>query len=278
MDDDRQQRQVAPQGYQGQGLRGSFQAPNRYSGLSGADRFRQQPLSAQALGSASSGGAGANLQGYHYGYGEGGQFAGTSMQGAALQYPTEYAQDPQRQQQYSQYGANLLYNVAQAQQHGTQQSPYDAVSHYQHRPSASLDVLPNQFGVPQQYFVEGSFTGASAPPLTAQQNPSQYPSMTYAQQQPASRQNLGSAFVPGINDPSQGNSQASMVAQEYAPQEQQNYEDHYRAYHNHLRQTNQHAHDGKVAEAAQLLLEISEWLLGNVERLGKPACCYVWES
>ncbi|OCK85078.1 hypothetical protein K432DRAFT_73632 [Lepidopterella palustris CBS 459.81] len=266
---DRRQRQNNPPGYAGQ--QGLIQTPTQYPVTSASDRYRQAPLTAQSPTSAPSTGSRANPQGYGYAYGEGTQFVGSAIQPAGLPYPPEYAQEQQRaSQQYPQYGQNIMYNVP-PQQAAAPQSPYEAVQPYQQpRQSAAIEVLSTQFGVPQQYYVagEGGPTSAPATAMATQNVPSQYPPLGYTtQQSPVRRETLAPAYAAGMNDPNQGSSQGAFSQSNYAAQGGSEFDTAYNQYQTELKRTFQHVRDGRLSDAGTLLLNISEWLLGNAESL-----------
>jgi hypothetical protein len=205
------------------------------------------------------------------------------MQGGSLQYQPEYAQEPQRQQaqqtpqqqqpQYAQYGQNMVYGMTQQ---GTPQSPYEAVPQYQSRQSAAVDTLSNQFGVPQ-YFAPGEPTSAGVPAAHTQYLTSQIQPATYPQQSPTGRTTLAPPFPASMAEFSSVGSE-NLQQQEYG-QETPAYDDAYNAAYNQyqhaLKQTFSNTRDGRLIEASQSLLDISEWLLGHAQDLGKfhPTLC-----
>ncbi|KAF2143470.1 uncharacterized protein K452DRAFT_171627 [Aplosporella prunicola CBS 121167] len=267
---DRRQRQANPTAYPGQ--QGLLQTPTQYPAVSGADRFRA-PLTAQSPASAPSTGRPGTGQGYGYGYGEGAQFVGSSIQAGALQYPAEYGQQEQQRapQQYSQYPPTMMYNVP-AQQQAAPQSPYESVQPYQQRQSAAIEVLSNQFGVPQSYYVPGESGPTSAPPAgmaASQSVPSQYPSLSYTTQSPVGRDVLAPAYAAGMSDPTQGGSHGAYPQANYAAQQgAADYDSAYAEYQTQLKRTFGYIHDGRLAEGGTSLMRITEWLLGNAEALG----------
>lgn len=264
---DPRQRQNNPPGYAGQ--QGLIQTPTQYPAVSGSDRYRQTPLTAQSPTSAPSSGSRANPQGYGYAYGESTQFVGSAIQPGALPYPQEYAQDQQRTpQQYSQYGQNIMYNVP-SQQPAAPQSPYESVQPYQPRQSAAIEVLSTQFGVPQQYYVagEGGPTSAPTTAMATQNVPSQYPPLGYTtQQSPVGRETIAPAYTAGMNDSNQGSSQGAFPQSNNA-QGGSEFDTAYSQYQTELKRTFQHVRDGRLSEAGVSLLTISGWLLGNAEAL-----------
>jgi len=260
---DRRQRQNNPPGYAAQ--QGLVPSSAQYPTTSASDRFRQAPLTGQSPTSAPSAGRAGNTQGYNYGYTEGAQFVGTSMPTSDLQYQADYAQSaPGAQQQYQQYGSNLMYNVP-SQQQATVQSPYEPVQPYPPRHTAAIEVLSTQFGVPQQYYMEGGPT--SAPAMATQNIPAQYPALSYTTQSPVGRQPLASAYAGGMADPTQS-AQPAYPQANYAAQTAADLDNAYGQYQQELRRTFQYARDGRLNEASNLLVHISDWLLTNAETLG----------
>lgn len=277
---DRRQRQANPTGYAGQQplIQGT---PQQYPpvSVSGPDRFRQAPLTAQTPTSAPSTGRAGAGPGYGYAYGEGGPFVGSSIQAGALQYQPEYAQAQEQQQQrtpqqYSQYAPNMMYNVPAPQQ-AAPQSPYESVQQYQPRQSAAIEVLSTQFGVPQQYYgVPGESGPASAPAagMAAQNVPSQYSSLSYTTQSPVGRDPLAPAYAAGMSDPTQGGSHGAYPQQGNYNQTQgaSDWDNTYAEYQTQVKRTFECIRDGRLGEGSSCLLRITKWLLGNAEALGKP--------
>lgn len=248
------------------------QGLQQYPATSSADRFRQSQLAVQSPTSAPTTGRGGNLPGFNYPYAEGSQFGGSAMNAAPLQYQAEYGQDTQRSQQpYPQYGSNIMYSVP-TQQAATPQSPYETVQPYQPRQSAAIEVLSNQFGVAQQYYVAGAEGPTSVPnsAIAGHQNvPSQYTPLSYTTQSPVGREPLASAYAPGMADPNQNSPQAGYGQPAYGSQTDTALDNAYNQYQAELRRTFEGVRDGRLAEAGTSLMHISDWLLGNAEPLGR---------
>lgn len=257
---DRRQRQNNPPGYAGQ--QGLVQAGTQYPSTS----MRQASITAQSPTSAPS--AGRNS--YTYGYGGAAQFVGPSLQTGAMQYQAEYGQEQRAPSQYQQYGSNVMYNVP-SQQPAAPQSPYEPVQPYQPRQNAAIEVLSSQFGVPQQYYVpgEGGPTSAPAAGMTPQNVPSQYSGLQYtSQQSPVSRDTLAPAFTPGMAESSQTATQGAYAQSGYQAQvESDHLASRYAEYQSEVKKINQYVRDGQLSEASQTLMDISQWLLGNVQGL-----------
>ncbi|KIV99721.1 uncharacterized protein PV09_08651 [Verruconis gallopava] len=260
---DPRRRQSHPSGYSSQ--QGLLQASSQYPATSVPDRFRSTQLGIQSPTSAPTTARSGNLQSYSYGYGESSSFAGSSMTPGSISYQSEYSQDTQRQSQsYGQYSSNMIYNVP-SQQSAPSQSPYESVQQYQQpRQTAALDVLPNQFGVAQPYYAAGEGGPTSAPVAAmGTQNPStQYSQMSYGSQPSVTRESMQSTYgMTGAHQGSQsgyGQSGFSVSELEAA----------YSQYQTELKKTFEAIRDGRLTEAGNSLVSISEWLLGNAEALG----------
>lgn len=213
---------------------------------SASQRFRQAHGQEQTRASA----VGGNTLGFGFPQPQ------YQMQGSPLQYQPDYSQEPQRQQQFPGYTSQLAPNVAQqAQPH------YNTMPQYQQRQSAAIEVLSNQFDV-APYYNPGEATSASGPASMSQQyapanfaQPGQYPSA------PPGRSVAIQQYQPSMAEYGQtGNNEeddpdaASDARHEW--------------YQNKLRAINQDVSNGKLREAAPLLLELSKWLLGDVQGLG----------
>ena len=197
---DHRRRQSHPSGYASQ--QGLLQTSPQYPATSVPDRFRQAQLGIQSPTAAPSAARGGSLQGYNYAYGEGSQFSQPALAPSSMQYQSEYSHEPQRQSQpYGQYGSGLMYNVP-GQQAAPSQSPYEAVQPYQQpRQSTAIEVLSNQFGVPQTYY-EGAQASTPSSTIGAQSVPAQYSQMSYTAQQPAAREAIASSTY-GMADSTQ---------------------------------------------------------------------------
>lgn len=240
----------------------------------------QQPSSVSSRGDqAQAVGRGEHLSGYGgYGYTEQQPaYATPSMHGSAMptgaiQYQGDYTHDHSRQQQqqaaqpqqqYPQYGSNMVYNVGQP---APPQSPYEPVPQYQQRQSAAIEVLSTQFGVPQ-YFAPSEAASAGVPAVHSQYLAPQVESASYTQQSPIGRSSAQSypAAMADFNP--------MVAAQQETEQQNQvpdpaSYDDAYNQYQHALKQTFENTRTGRLVEAGQSLLDISEWLLGHAVELG----------
>lgn len=260
---DPRRRQSNPSGYASQ--QGLLQTSPQYPATTVSDRYRSSQLGLQSPTSAPTAGRGGNIQGYSYGYGESSSFGGSSMNPATLSYPAEYSQETQRPtQQYGQYGSNIMYNVPSQQQAPTH-SPYENVQQYQQpRQSAAIEVLSNQFGVPQQYYGAGESgpTSAPMPSIGGQNAPSQYSQMSYSQPTSAPREAMSSAYSMAET------SQSGQTAYGQSSYSMSGLDSAYEQYQSELKKTFESIRDGRLVEAGSSLREISSWLLGNAEALG----------
>jgi len=186
------------------------------------------------------------------------------LQDAALQYQAEFTQDPQRAQQYTQYSSNLMYNMPQQT---PQQSPYEPVQQFQPRQTAAVEVLSTQFGVPQ-YYPTGDPTSAPGPMAQQYATAPFQQQITYQQSAHTGRAALPPAYPTGMAEYVQPNVPEVLEQQEPAP-DAGGYDAAYRRYVEKLRATFQDVKEGRLVEAGQGLLEISEFLLGQAVELGK---------
>ncbi|KAK2764890.1 hypothetical protein FQN54_008587 [Arachnomyces sp. PD_36] len=179
----------------------------------------------------------------------------------------QQAQAQQEQQQFSHYGSNMVYNIGQQAQ---PQSPYETLPQFQPRQSTAIDVLPNHFGVPQYYSpTEQGGTGVPAVPshyLTQQIQPA----ATYAPQGSVVSSTSAPSFSATMTDynPVEASEPPEQQQQPDLAPESSNYDDAYNQYQQALRQTFENTRCGRLVDASQSLLEISEWLLGNAVDLG----------
>ncbi|KAL8643246.1 MAG: hypothetical protein Q9228_000140 [Teloschistes exilis] len=196
-------------------------------------------------------------------YAQGSQYPPTQMQGSSLQFPTDYEQDTQRSQNFSPYTSQMVYNVPQQPQ---PRSPYDAVPQYPPRQSAALEVLSNQFGVSAQYYPQNEPMGTSGPASPHQQyTPSQYHQTMSYQTPGGGRNTIPSSYPTAMAEYPQTSAVESVEPQETSSA---NYDEGYSRYQGALKQTFENTGKGRLTEAGQSLLEISEWLLSHAKELG----------
>lgn len=212
------------------------------------------------------GGNSQDLSSYNYTPGQ--QYAAPQMQGTSMQYAADYPHDTQRQQHFPHYASQMMYNVSPQPQH---QSPYDSVPQYQPRQTAAIEVLSTQFGVPQ-YYNAGETTSAPEPPAMVQQyTPTQFhPPLLYHPSASIAQPTLASSFTPSMADLAPPEAAAAPTPEEGEAQDQDSgaFDRAYAQYQEALKQTFENTRDGRLVEAGQSLLEISDWLLGAASELG----------
>ncbi|KAI4147619.1 MAG: hypothetical protein L6R39_003062 [Caloplaca ligustica] len=237
-------------------------------GSSGAERFGQaQMMSGRGPTSASVGSmTGAQHQEVgNYGYAQGSQYQPAQVQSSSLHFPATYQPDLQRSQNVPQYTSQVAYNVPQQQQ---PRSPYDPMPQYQPRQSAALEVLSNQFGVPQ-YYPGGEPIGVAAQTSPAQQYAPSHFQQSLPYQAPGIGRGPASTAYPSGMAEYPHSSMQEMV--EHPQPETSSHDEEYQKYQEAVRQVFEDASRGRLVEAAQSLLEISEWLRGHAKDLGMLA-------
>lgn len=279
--DEQQRRQYEqhsryPRGY-GPELRGPSGAavpetldPRGGSGDDVSERYRQsQLLAARTPTTASMNPAGGNPPDLgSYGYNQGQQYATPQMQYAAdysQHAPRQPHQQPQHQSPFPPYTSQIMYHVPPQ----TQQSPYESVTQYQPRQSAAIEVLSNQFGVSQYYNPNESTSAPEPAPIAQQYAPAHFhPPLLYHPPGPVPQPTVGSNFTPGMGELASPNAPGPEEIEPPNPDDGR-YDRAYRDYQLALRGAFQKSHDGKLAEAGRVLLEISEWLVESAAALGR---------
>ena len=240
----------------------SVQSVNRAQDLEGGDGYRQARYITSQPPTSSAISTNTNTQDItSFGpFSTAQPYPSTQLQGhgVPLHYQQDYTQDPQRQQPFSQ---QLMYT-----QQPPQQNIYDPVVQYPPRQSLSSEILPNQFG-DEQFFHPGPSGSISAStnvpaqlPTAPYQQPLQYTPQAdvdrpaIASQYPDPQPDFAQPATPSVIDPTQ--------------RQVDRYDAFYNQYRRALRETNQNASRGRLVEAGESLLEISQWLLGNAEGLG----------
>jgi hypothetical protein len=218
-----------------------------------------------ASGSPTSGprtSAGEQSQGITgYGYTQGQQQCAPQLQDAGLPNQPDFSQNPQ---QYTQYPSNLMYDMPQ---HAPQQFSYEPMQQFQPRPSAAVEVLSSQFG-DLQYYPPSEPTSVPSP-MTQQYVSTPYQQqIAYQKPAHAGHAALPTCYTAGTIEYAQSNVPDVLEPQESA-QEAGGYDAAYRRYVKKLRATFQDVKDGRLVEAGQSLLKVSEFLLGQAVELGK---------
>ncbi|EEH03049.1 conserved hypothetical protein [Histoplasma capsulatum G186AR] len=287
MDGNSQQRKkYDPSSYQ----TGSGAGPYPIRNLSGSssERFRQQQQPEPAGGPGTDGVISqdrtSSVSAYgSYGYTESLPYntpplQGGTLQSGGIQYQSNFAstsarnQHPnQQQQRLSQYEGDMVYGITPQVQ---PESQYEGVSHYQPRHSAAIEVLATQFGVPQ-YFQEGgpAVAGGSDKYLTA----SQAQTTPYSQPAALPRASTASA-LPEIMAGLPASTASDGLEHSEFPRQSSGFDDAYIQYQRALRETFENTRSGRLLDASQSLLEISEWLLGNATELVLGQCLDLLEG
>ncbi|KAF9239042.1 hypothetical protein DTO012A7_9398 [Penicillium roqueforti] len=220
---------------------------------------------------------------YDYGY-TGSSFHGGSLQSTDLQnyQPQDYVRAQRSQQApaiqhqrrrappqdpaaFPPYDSNMLYGFGQQ---GPTQGHFEVVPQYQTRQSAAIDVLSNQFAVPQYFAPEesaGSGVAGLSPYLNAQLQP-------YNQADPMARPNTTQTFSAPVSDfaaiCSGSMNRVDQPQQESQPSDQPSLDEAIGRYQRILCHTFDQTRAGRLVEAGGSLLEISEWLVTNARELG----------
>lgn len=265
-----------PRGY-GPELRGPSGAaipetldPRGRSGDDMSERYRQsQLLAARTPTTASMNPGGGNppdLGGY--GYNQGQHYATPQMQYAAeysQHAPRQPHQQPQHQVPFPPYTPQMMYNAPPQ----TQQSPYESVTQYQARQPAAIEVASNQFSVPQYYHPSGSTSAPESAPIVQEFDQAPFhPPLLYPSPGTVPQPTVGSTFAPGMGELVPTNAPGPEDIEPQGP-EDGGYDRAYRDYQSALREAFQNSHDGRLADAGRVLLEISAWLFESAAALGK---------
>jgi hypothetical protein len=176
-----------------------------------------------------------------------------------MQYQAGYPSD-QRQPSFNSYTSDTMYNVTpQAQQ----SSVYDSASQFQTRQPAAMQMLPD---VAAPYF---SSETVNSGPAGLQHHASTTPSTVYQQPSPNNRNNLLPQGYP-TNIAMSGISQSGtdLIPEEEFQAPGSGMEAAYTSYQTALKEVFQNILNGRLSEASQSLLNVSEWLLGHVQDLG----------
>ncbi|TVY49532.1 hypothetical protein LOCC1_G000327 [Lachnellula occidentalis] len=234
---------------------------SRAFATSSAERYRAATLTASPTAGR---GAAAGAATYPAGFYQEPQAAfSAALPANPLQYQSAYPQDQRQQQSFSNYNQDLMYNVAQQ---APQSNVYDSSQQFQSRQPAAMQLLSD---VAAPYF-SNEPTNVSGPPGMPL-HASSGSSAVYQQHQqspenraPMLQQGYTGAMAMG------GISQATEAMDEDEFQVQgPGMEAAYTAYQTALKEIFQNIIQGRLAVAAQSLLEISEWLLGHVGDLDR---------
>lgn len=191
------------------------------------------------------------------------------MQGVELQYPPGYTPDPSRQSQlqsspqYSPYGQGMMVTP------GSSQSVYESMPHFQQRQAAAVEVLTNQFGMPQ-YLSPSEHQAPPMPMPQSQYIATQPEQAAFSQQIPTTRSGSSQQYMPagapfGTIESQEEQEQQAAAA---AAAQQHTLNDGLRQYREHICESFDLIKSGRVNEAADVILEQSRWLLASVRALG----------
>ncbi|KAL4872032.1 hypothetical protein BDV12DRAFT_5446 [Aspergillus spectabilis] len=231
-----------------------------------ADRFRQTGFNS-TRGDPSQAAGRPRMPAYmDYGYTDS-TFQGGALQEDELQpYPPTLRDHQNRQHPFPSYEPEMVYNLGQQ---GPTHNPYEVVPPYSSRQSAALDSLSGQFSVPQ-YFApnEPSGTGLPSPYLASGLSLS-----AYNQPGPIGRSSATQPFPATMADmtpvgAAAGQQQALPQSQPQALSEPPPTAEPYRQFQRALRGTIDHTRAGRLVEASQSLLNISERLVASARELG----------
>lgn len=210
----------------------------------------------------------AYIPSYQYGF-QDPQFQTSQLQGTQMSYNPSYVQDPSRshqlqplpsQQQYNPYGQGAMLPPM------GQQAMYAPMPSYQDRQTTALEVMSGQFGGLPQYMTS---TGAGGVDIS--QSPSQFLSTQPGQQSYGTvtgRPPLQPPFAPSTSAYQVLESPAQVQSQEEADS-QQAVEEGRRQYDVQLKASFEAISAGRISEASEKVLAVTEWLLGSVRALGK---------
>ncbi|KAH6684429.1 hypothetical protein B0J14DRAFT_572858 [Halenospora varia] len=261
MDENRRRRQNEPP-YTGSDPRFTpGQSQGRGFSGSSADRYRSGTLTSPSTGRGS--GGAAAYGGY---YGETQSSFPTTLPTNPLQYQSGYTQDQRQQQGFTSYNPDLMYNVGQQ---APQANVYDSPQQFQTRQPAAMQMLPD---VAAPYFPNEPTTGPNPPNLQHHASSSSSTVYPQHQQSPGDRAPMLQQGYPGAMQIG-GMPQAApdIIEDEEFHTQGPGMEAAYNAYQTALKEIFQNIINGRLATAAQSLLEVSEWLLGHVGDLDEVA-------
>lgn len=258
MDDNSRRRRQNEPPYSNSNSDPRFNTDQTRSFSNTSDRYRPAPITTSPAGGR--GGATA-YSGY---YSEPtSSFSGTLPQNT-MQYQATYPQDQRPQQNFSTYSSDIMYNVAPQSQ---QSSVYEAPHQFQTRQPAAMQMLSD---VSAPYFPTDTTSAPGQPSL--QHHTSTSSSTGYQQPHQASPSDRGSlipqTYPSSITMGGMTQTGPELLAEEEFQGEGPGVEAAYTTYQTTLKEIFQNIISGKLSEASQSLLEISEWLLGHVGELG----------
>lgn len=222
-----------------------------------SDRFRPSSLSV----SGAMGRGGGNSSHYGY-YNEAPATFSTQVSTTPVQYQADYPIEPQRQQGFTSFNTNMMYNVAPE---AAPNATYDSNQHFPPRQPASLPILAADVAAP--YFAGEPANAAGTPGL--QHHPSPGSSAAYQQNSggraPPSQQYLASTNTMGTMPQ---NLPPETTEETDYPSEGSDWAAAYAAYQTALKDVFGNIKNQMLAEASRSLVDISDWLLSTVGQLG----------
>lgn len=272
-------RQYAPTSYPAQQpQQNPPQTAGPYGTPGSVERFRQSNYMQQSPAAAQAASRASHDAQQLYNFSQGVQYAtGTNVPASQLQqYGQEYQpQEPRQQsQQYQQYGTGVMYGMQQQSQQPTQTAYEQVPTYRQQRAGAAPETLSSQFGESQtaQYYLAGQSVPTSAPSteLAAPQIPSQYSQQSaYAQPGPPTQQSYA------MLDPTQSAAYPAYSQQHQYPapaqpqQSTESIDQAFSRYQTSIRTIFTRAREGDLRNMPEQLLQISQYLLGSAEGLGR---------
>ena len=219
------------------------------------------------------------MEGYAYGPSQ--LYSNPTMPGTQFQYQPGYLQDQSRQQ-YAQYQSHMMYE-AQQQPQPQSQSSYEPISEYQRsqsRQTATVDLMANQYGEPQQYYSPDENMTRSGPPAVSEAYVAPYArtqhhlTHTTEPTKTIGRSGLSSTY-PTLTTHHTQESEVEVDAEadtleEHGPNSQG---DQLRSYQRALCETNEDTSRGKLREASSSLKQLTKWLLNRAAALGRLERC-----
>ncbi len=208
---------------------------------------------------------------YGYLYGGTAHLQTPAMPSSSHSYQPAYEQAMSRQHQQHQqqahlgtsFGSGMVFGLSQHESAIPSYAPSTGYSQPQH--SAAVEVLSSQFAA------SGSFYVASDSPTVSTSGPSQHAAAQFASTplMPGSSSRGASfshGYVGGLNSAQQTATQTQAIA-ETSGRDTANFDQAYERYQLMLKRTFQSVHEGSLREAAQSVLELSDWLLSSAVAL-----------
>lgn len=246
-----------------------------------SDRFRPSPINTSAAP------RGMGAVSYSSYYQEPVAAFSTGMAQNSMPYQSDYSQDGRQTQGFGAYNPGMMYNVPQA---STQNPVYDTSQQFQPRQPAALQMIAAE--VPGPYFAgettNPAAAAAAASGISGQQSSSNTPGASTVYQQSSAtdraallqnyQQGSGMGHMSGISqsgstdqvmdDQSQQTPQQQQQQQHQSSLNMNSVEEAYSDYQSELYEVFQSIESGSLANAGELLLRVSKWLLSKAVDLG----------